>query len=213
MSEQANQDTELIRHMLQTAEEEAGSIREEAEKSIADRRRTLEERIVRIRREAEERIAAESERMRVRADATIDLERNRARLRKESRIYRMVGDRVRQAFRERRDEADYGDVLKTWIIEAALGLGAPEATVAASEEDRETVRRVLPEAERELADAHGAKVKLSPDEEIVVPGQGVMLRNVPPSMAYSNTVDDRLRRYGSEVRALIYRRMIEDRDE
>ncbi len=213
MSDQTTPDAELISHMLESAEEEAASIRNDAEKSAADRRRSLEQRLKKIKSDAEERVAHETQKLRVRTDATIELERNRSRLRMENRIYREVDEGARAGLLVQRSSAEYGDVLCNWITEAALGLGATEATVASPPEDRDTVRRALDNAVSELKSKHDTDVTLTLDEETEIHGQGVVLRNVPPTMAYSNTVDDRMRRFGPEIRSMVFRTIIEEAHE
>jgi vacuolar-type H+-ATPase subunit E/Vma4 len=213
VSDQVRQETELVSHVLETAQKEANAIRDEAEASLADRRAALERRLSKIRQDAKARIEEESTRLRSRADATIELERNRSRLRLESRIYRVVEDRVRTALTEQRDADDYPAVIRSWIVEAVRGLGVTEATVSCPPDDLGAVRAVLDAAVSELAKTYNAEVTLALDEETRVTGQGVVVRNVPPTMAYSNTVNDRMRRYGAQLRALVYHAMIEEPDE
>jgi hypothetical protein len=75
------------------------------------------------------------------------------------------------------------------------------------------VKAVLDAAVAELAEKHDLEVTLSLDDEAHVDGQGVVLRNSPPTMAYSNTVDDRMRRFSSRIHAMVYREVIEEADE
>jgi len=213
MSDQKNDDTELIRHVMETAEAEAKSIQTEAESSIAQRKAALEKRVQKIQKDAEDRIAGQEEKLVARADATIELERGRSRLRQENRIYRAANDRVKEVFHEMRDGREYPGILRDWIVEAVLGLGQTEAVVGCSSDDRDAVKAALDGAIAELRKTHGVDASLTLDEQIPVSGQGVVVRSVPPTVAYSNTVEDRMRRFGSSIRSLVYHAMIEDTHE
>lgn len=212
MSDQKNTDSELIRNMLKNAEEEAQSIRSEAEKSIAERRTALERRISEIRDAGRKRVQEEVAALEAKTEATIALLRKQARLRREDRIYRMVNQRAREELRALRGDPGYGAILRGWIVEAALGLGAAEAEVLCAAEDRDAVQAALPAASVELGDSHGQDVSLRMAED-AISGQGVVLRDSPPTVAYSNTVDDRMRRFDVRIRRIVYRTLIEDRHE
>lgn len=197
--------------MLRTAQEEADVIRSDAEKSVAERRRGLERRIAEIRGAAEQRVEEEIRSLDGRTEATVALLMKRARLRLEDRIYHAVDLRAREECRGLRSAPGYADIMRAWIVEAARGLEAAQADVLCPPEDREAVRQALPAAMDELRRDRGQEIALRL-ADAPVSGQGVVLRNSPPTVAFSNTVDDRMRRFAGRMREIVFRTLIEEND-
>jgi vacuolar-type H+-ATPase subunit E/Vma4 len=205
-----NRPEELISRIRAEAEGEAEKIRTETEKSIAERKASLEKRIAEIREQTDARIAEEREQLVSRADAQITLLEGRAALRREDRIYREATDRTRQAIRDLRGSDGYTEMLAEWIVEAALGLGAEEATVLAPEADQPFLEEAIAAARQKL-ETSAAEVSLRPDTSIAVSGQGVVIRDLAGRRSFSNLVEDRLRRYGTDLRQIVYHEVIEDK--
>ena len=148
--------------------------------------------------------ARADERLEKQADSAIALAESRARLETEDRVYRAAYAAARERLREMRSQDDYGEIVRGWIVEAAEGLGADRAIVSAPEADRATAVSVLPEAEQRLRQRTGREVSLEIDVESDPGGQGVVLRDETGRLAFSNLVDDRLRRLHGEAQRIVY---------
>jgi vacuolar-type H+-ATPase subunit E/Vma4 len=222
MGDQHATKNDLIEQIMREARSEAEKLRSEAARSAEDRRRTLERRLAEIERDAEKRINEERDRLGARTDGAIALAEQRARLRMEDRIYRAVEARTREAMGELRPAPgsgandDYRTLLRDWIVEAAIGLGAREAIVSCPVPDRDTVapregRGALDEATSELERLRHP-VSLSFDAAREESGQGVVLRDSSGRRAFSNLVRDRIRRFRSELQRIVYHTVIEGQD-
>lgn len=204
MNDQDTNKTELIERILADAREEAHKIRDEANRSVEERKSALERRLAQIESDADERVRSEQTRLVKQADSAIALAESRARLETEDRVYRAAYAAARERLREMRSQDDYGEIVRGWIVEAAEGLGADRAIVSAPEADRATAVSVLPEAEQRLRQRTGREVSLEIDVESDPGGQGVVLRDETGRLAFSNLVDDRLRRLHGEAQRIVY---------
>ncbi len=204
MSDQQTNKAELIERILDDARGEAKEIRDEARRSVEERRKTLERRLEQIAKEADERIASERERLERQADSAIALAESRARLETEDRVYRGAFTAARGQVRAMRSDTGYDTVVRAWIVEAAAGLGADRAAVAAPVADRDVVERVLEGAEGLVRERTGREVSLELDPQTDPGGQGVVLRDAEGRRAFSNLVDDRLRRLRGEAQRIVY---------
>jgi vacuolar-type H+-ATPase subunit E/Vma4 len=99
---------------------------------------------------------------------------------------------------------EYREVLLNWIVEAAIGLGASEATVNASAAERKQIdKRLLQDAQDKVAELSGRKVDLkSAAEDPLIP-QGIVLRAADGRVEFNNQVATRLLRRQSEIRKAI----------
>jgi len=208
MADEMKNTNELVRRIMDEARAEAEKLRGEAERSVSDRRAALERRLREIEQTADERIAEARARLAASAEASIALVEGRAALRRESRIYRAAEERTREALRDLRGSEGYPSLLRDWIVEAALGLGGDRAIVSSPEADRQYVALAVQEAAAEL-DRRGVRVSLTVDTERAEPGQGVVLRDADGRRAFSNLVDDRIRRSGVDLRRIVYHSVVE----
>ncbi|MFW5738513.1 MAG: V-type ATP synthase subunit E [Spirochaetota bacterium] len=203
-NDEATRTSELTGRILEDARAEARQIRDDARRSVDERRAALERRLAQIRTDADERIASERARLQKQADSAIALAGSRARLETEDRVYRGAYAAARERLLELRSRDDYGEILRGWIVEAAEGLGVERMTVAAPPADRDAVGRVLESAERLVRERTGRAVSLELDSQTDPGGQGVTLRDEAGRRAFSNLVDDRLRRYRGEAQRIVY---------
>jgi vacuolar-type H+-ATPase subunit E/Vma4 len=99
----------------------------------------------------------------------------------------------------------YRSVLLGWIVEAAIGLNVPEATVRVSaREQRYLDKELLQEAARRVKELTGREVTLEPAGGDPLVGQGVVLRSADGRLEFNNQVSTRLLRYQSEVRKIVF---------
>lgn len=202
---------QLVDRILAEAKEEAESITGEAREGVKRRREALEKRIAQIGEQADEHIAEETKKLAKRADAQIARLRSRAVLRRENQLYALTERRVRSALADLKGSASYPAVVRRWVVEAALGLGADEAVATAGDDELQAARTAIGLAEADL-NKIGRSVSLSLDEEHPIGEQGVVLIAADGSAAYRNTVDQRIRRYGAQIRRIVYSTVV-DREE
>lgn len=204
MNDRQTNKAELIERILRDARDEAKRIRDEATRSVDDRRSALARRLAQIESDADERINAEQARLAKQADSAIALAESRARLETEDRVYRGAFAAARERLRAMRSDDGYGEILRRWIVEAVEGLGADRALVCAPAADREVVAGVLAEARRIARERTGRDIELDLDANDDPGGQGVVLRDETGRRAYSNLVDDRLRRFRADAQRIVY---------
>ena len=90
-------------------------------------------------------------------------------------------------------------------MEAAIGLGQPEAAVNASSAELPLLDQgLLAEAERRVQALGGRAVRLSRLEGEPLAGQGVVLVGRGGRLTYNNQVSTRLLRRQTEIRKMIY---------
>lgn len=203
-------DHEIIQGILNDAQGEAERILSEAKESVAARRRGLEQREQTIQTQARERAEREAARIRERTDRAVAQEERQARLALEERMYIDVKQEARRRVAELVAAADYPNVLRGWIVEAAIGLGAPEAVVTCSEPERAACEQAIPAAEQELRELTGTPVSLRMAEDRRLSEQGVVLSDPSGELAFGNRVSDRLRRYDDEIRRVVHDRLFGD---
>ncbi len=201
-------DTVLIDRILADAREEARKIREDAESSVATRRKALEKRLAEMDVETESRVAEEREKQRARADSAISLAEGRMKLRVENRVYELARERCLAEMKKMRQTPEYKRILRDWIVEASRGLGGNAAVVRCPPEDSAAVESVLRDAQDILSSEYGMNVELQFDRK-PVSGQGVVLRDPRARLSFTNTVQDRMRRYAGELRRIVYHSVIE----
>lgn len=200
---------EVISGILEQAKAEAKKIRDDASSTATVRRQALSTRVERIHSESDERAKAEIQRIKRRYRAARQVEERRARLRLEQKVYSDVLDGVRKRLEALVEQPEYDEILKGWIAEAAIGLGAPEARVRVSAAETACAERVLPDAESTAASILGTSCSLSLDKDQPLPQQGVVALSLDGSTAFNNQLDTRLARYEPQLRAIVTEEVLE----
>jgi vacuolar-type H+-ATPase subunit E/Vma4 len=200
---------EVIEGILDQARKEADKILSDAESMTKVRRQTLESRADRIVSEAEERAEKESDRLTKKTDAAISAENRRASLSLEQQIYRRIIDVVRARFHELVGDDLYDEVLTGWIAEAAIGLGATEATVRVSARETDAAERVVEDAAETASTALGFTCSLSIDDSNPAPRQGVIATSADGETAYNNQLETRIARYETQIRSIVTSEVLE----
>jgi vacuolar-type H+-ATPase subunit E/Vma4 len=203
-AEQQPEEQDLIDGIAEDAAREAERILGEAKKAAADRRAAAEDQARAVIQQGESKAEEQAERIRSRSASSMRMERRRKQLRLQERSVQEVMKRVRRRMAEMVGTRQYREVLLTWIVEAAIGLGASKATVNASAAERKQIdRRLLQEAQEKIGELSGKKVTLtSTDEDPLIP-QGIVLRAADGRVEFNNQVATRLLRRQSEIRKLI----------
>jgi vacuolar-type H+-ATPase subunit E/Vma4 len=207
-AEQQSEEQELIDGIAEDVSREAERILGEAEKSAADRRASAEEQARAVIQQAESKAEEQAERIRKQSASALRMERRRKQLRLREQAVQEVLKRVRRRLAEMVGTREYREVLLVWIVEAAIGLGASQATVNASAVERKQIdERLLREAQDKIGELSGKKVSLtSAGEDPLIP-QGIVLRAADGKVEFNNQVATRLLRQQTEIRRAIQDRL------
>jgi vacuolar-type H+-ATPase subunit E/Vma4 len=172
------QHADLIGGIAQDAAREAERILGEAERAAEDRKQAAEDQAQAVLQQGEAKV--------------------------QEQAVQEVLKRVRERLAERLGNPEYREVLLAWIVEAAIGLGAAEATVNASAAERKQIdKRLLQDAQNRVNELSGRKVSLKQaDEDPLIP-QGVVLKAADGRVEFNNQVATRLLRRQSEIRKTI----------
>ncbi|MBN1837034.1 MAG: hypothetical protein JW820_14355 [Spirochaetales bacterium] len=202
--------SDLIAGIRRDARAEAERLIDEARAAAEERVKAAEVQAAGILEEARGKAEAQAKSLHAQAVSAARMEARRTSLKVREEALR----RVLQAVRERLGElagapADkdggYRDVLLGWVVEAAIGLNVPEATVNVSAQERRFLdEKLLREAQARVEELTGRKVALTPAEGDPLVGQGVVLRSADGRLEFNNQVSTRLLRYQSEIRKLVF---------
>ena len=203
-AEQQNEEHDLIHGIAQDAAREAERILAEAERAAEDRRKAAEDQERAVLQQGESRAEEQAERIRIQSASSLRMQRRRRQLKLQEQAVQEVLKRVRQRLAEAVGSPEYREVMLAWIVEAAIGLGAQEATVNASAAERKQIDgRLLQTAQEKVSELSGRKVKLSlADENPLIP-QGIVLIAADGRVEFNNQVATRLLRRQSEIRRTI----------
>ncbi|UCF97051.1 MAG: hypothetical protein JSV89_18030 [Spirochaetaceae bacterium] len=206
---QVNQQTDqqqanLITGIAQDAATEADKILSEAEIAAQERIQTAAEQSRAVIQQAESKAEEQAGRIRAQSDSSLRMERRRIALKLREQAVQEVISRVRQQLAAMIGTQEYREVLLAWIVEAAIGLGAAEATVNASAPERKQIDKILlRDAEGKVSELTGRKVSLTlGDGDPLIP-QGVVLKAADGRVEFNNQVATRLLRQQSEIRKTI----------
>jgi vacuolar-type H+-ATPase subunit E/Vma4 len=178
---------------------------EEAEKTAAERREAAARQAGEILGEARRKSAEQAAGVKRQAASAAKMQTKRIALRVRERAARQVLEQARLRLERLIGEPEYRQVLLGWIVEAAIGLGLPEATVNASAPELPLLEEgLLVEAQRRVRELTGREVRLTRAGGDPLAGQGVVLVGRGGRLAYNNQVSTRLLRRQSEIRKMIY---------
>ena len=199
----------LVDRIMQTAEEEAAAVLENARSSIDRRKTALKQRTDSIRGAATEQVKRQTSTLISAADAAIESARNRFRLSTEKRLYQLVEERAVAAIAVLRGSEEYLQIMRGWVSESVRSVGTADVVVVCPSEDRQIVEKVVRQMNAEPSGRDGRALTISLDETIAPAGQGVIARDRSGRIAFSNLVADRIRRYGPTLHTMIYHAVIE----
>lgn len=195
---------ELIAGIERESAEEIARITSEAEKTIGDHREAARAQIAGILADAAKRAEEQATLVRREAQAAEAVEIHRIELAARDALFVGVIARVRERLRLLIATPDYTEVLLSWIVEAAIGLGEERAIVNTSREERPLLARTLAEAERRFEAITGRKVSLVEASDPPLADQGVVLTSERARTAFNNQVETRLLRYHTTIQRMIY---------
>jgi vacuolar-type H+-ATPase subunit E/Vma4 len=211
MQETNNGSEALISGIEKDAKQEAERIIKDAEKRAAELGMYTTKQVDSILKEASEKARVQSEAIKKKVLSGVDIEVNRKSLYMKDKILGDVLGRVREEFRKLIKKPDYKEVLLSWIVEAAVGLGAEEAKVSVSKDEMGLVdAQLLIKAEKQAKKLSGINIKLVISDDLSGTGQGIVLTASDGRTAFNNQVTTRLLRKQREIRDLIYRELFDE---
>ncbi len=203
-----SQDASLLSGITEQSEAEVKKITEEAERQAQEIVEGGREKAEAIRSDAEEKGRKQAEDVLKKNAQAIEAEQRKLQLKARENLFDETLGRVKEKLRALRDRRDYSSILKGWIVEAAVGLGEPELKVNAAEQELKLMSdEVLHEAEAEVKSVTGRSVKIERADGPPLQKQGVFLTAREGRLAFNNLVEQRLERYSTVIRRMIYQRM------
>jgi vacuolar-type H+-ATPase subunit E/Vma4 len=211
MQETNNGSEALISGIEKDAKQEAERIVKDAEKAAAELGMYTTKQVDGIIKEASEKARMQSEAIKKKVLSGVDIEVNRKSLYMKDKIVNDVLGRVREEFRKLIKEPGYREILLSWIVEAAVGLGVPQAKVSVSKDEKGLVdAKLLKEAEKRAKKLSGKDIKLMISEDLAQAGQSIVLTASDGRTAFNNQVSTRLLRKQREIRNLIYKELFDE---
>ncbi len=199
----------IIQGILQEARDEAARITAQAEKSAAQREKSWSITAKRLQAEAEKEAAEKHEEIIRTGESRLKIEEKKRRLQLSEQAAEEVLNEALRSAETMVKTKEYRQVLENLITEAALGIQTDQAAVSSSVREIPLITEdLLQAAENRVRQLSGRSIKLVPAEGQPRPGQGVLLTSLDGTVAFSNQIRIRLLRYQSEIRRLIYRKLL-----
>ena len=205
MEAERQEDRDLLSGIEREAELKAAELAQEAAAYARDRAESARTQAREVLRKAEETAEAQARALLRNAESRSAVETRKAFLRGRDGLIQETLEAARRLVAAAAEAPGYEDVLRGWIVEAAVGLSEPEARVNASREELPRITDgLLRDAEREVLELTGKPVRLSKVEGDPLPAQGVVLTAEGGRLAYNNQVPVRFLRAQSEIRKQIH---------
>jgi vacuolar-type H+-ATPase subunit E/Vma4 len=196
---------QLMEGIERDARAEAAEITKAEERAAAERRKVAEAQAASILEEARRRAQETVRGIARQGEQAAAVETRRMGLKVREEISRRVVEEAARKLAGMIRSPAYRDVLRGWIVEAALGLNAAEAEVLASGPEMAVIDdALLAAAAAELKALSGVEVRLRRSAAHPLVGQGVVVTARDGRTAFNNQVATRMERYQSEIRKLIY---------
>ncbi len=138
--------------------------------------------------------------------SNLDMERRRSHLKEQESVLKEIQQRVYSMMQEKIKDSDYKEILCSWVCEAVLALPGQEFIIKTSPEEIGLLdEKMLKKISQKVADlGAGRTVSLNVDKKEHILGQGVVVSLPDNKLLFSNTVQDRLMRYDSQIRSYIF---------
>ena len=198
--------SELISGITLDAKQEAKRIIEEAEKTASDKQMSKDMQIKSIDRDTAKKIEQQVAVIEKNSASAISVEKKRVVLKIREKVINNVIEKVRDIIGEIGKSKDYPEILRGWILDAAIGLGEDEAVINGSVKELEILSdSFLRETEKRYFDLTGGKIHLVKSDKNPLFAQGVVLTSRNNKTAFNNQVPTRLLRYQAEMRKTIHK--------
>ncbi len=205
---QDNGTERIVAGLYEDAELRAGKLVADAEQIGRERIGFARQNAESIRREASEKAESQAVRIRRTILSGIAISLKRKRMQAEEELQNQVIRLVRSKIASMIPEPGYRPILRAWIVEALVGLGAERAEVNASAAERALIDEpMLRDASAEASERlhHPVRAELSGD--LPLEAQGVVATAADRRTAYNNQISTRLLRMDREIRNLMHRKL------
>ena len=198
-----NDDSKLHADILWKAEAESADIIRKAEKSAEMKRKGLEARKTAIREDIDRKIDEKTSQIEKLTESAVASEGRRRSLRKREELNQAVIELVLKKAAERCGSGEWDDFTAKLIAEGIAAIGENQVKVTTMRGG--SLSGDVLERAAELVKARtGEDVVISLDEQRKLASPGVRVEGVGGRLAYSNTVESRLRRFDDQVRQIIF---------
>jgi len=198
--------SELISGIEKDAKKRAEEIIAEAQKRAEEKLRFAKQKVKSILAETEVRAKEQSESVRKRVLGGLSLEAKRRSMKLLNSVLQAVITRAREKLGELVQKPEYRNILRDWIVEAAVGLGADNAVIQTSKAEKKLIdAKLIHAAENKVKKITGRSVSLSLSDDPPIAGQGVLLSSSDGKTAFNNQVSTRLLRKQRDVQIQVYR--------
>jgi len=199
---------QLLRGIAEQAKQEAERIISEADIQAGEIVKNARRKAGLILDEAGEKCEQQAGVIRRKNAQNIEAERRRMRLKAQEELFSLALKKVRDSLSTLKGKPEYPGILKGWIVEGAIGLGQDRLSVNSSTEERPLLTgSLLKEAEKEIGEKTGRRVKIELSKEAPLMSQGVFLSSANGRLAFNNLIEARLQRYSTAVRKMIYQQI------
>ena len=198
---------QIIDDILSQAKSEAELIRRQGSEALERRKVSLVESEARIAAEANARISGQESVIRNRWERNSVQEERRIQLELQDRTVKDVMSRVRERLSALSNTDDFEPILREWAIEAIVGLGLERGATAvlrSSERERARISAGVDDIRAKVEQITGGPVRVIQDTTALKEGTvGVVALDEAGKRAFSNTLDDRLRRSAQEIHRIV----------
>ncbi|MCL2791692.1 MAG: V-type proton ATPase subunit E [Spirochaetaceae bacterium] len=197
---------ELISGIEENAKLEAARIIEDAKKTASDKQLSKEMQINSIKRDADKKITQQVAVVEKNNLSAISVEQKRIELKVREKIVTNVTNKIKEKIAKKADDPSYPEIVKGWIVEAAIGLGVDAAVINGSPKELKVMTdSFLKETEKKYNAITGRNISLKKTEKNPLFAQGIVLSSSDNRMAFNNQVPTRLTRYQTEIMKTIYK--------
>jgi vacuolar-type H+-ATPase subunit E/Vma4 len=195
----------LVSAMEHDAGQEAQKIVSEARKEAERKHLYADRQVESITEEARKNADVRAELIRQQELSGVTIEIKRMTMKIQEEVYGEVLQRALHNIRQRIEGGGYKKVLLSHIVEAAVGLDAPSASINASEHEREMISgELIREAENKVTALTGKATTLSLSDQPPLRKPGVVLTSEDNRTAYDNSIHARMIRKSARIRQFIY---------
>jgi len=201
----------IVEEIAADADREAASIIEEAEKITAERHIFAGKKAESITADAADKAQQQAQRVRQGILSGLSVAVKRERMRMQDQLLRDIQALIRKKCAALVKRPGYPSILTDWIIEAAIGLEAPNAVVNTSAAERSFISEaMLKEISGRLSREYGVSCELHGDSGEPLDDQGIVVTAADGRTAFNNQVVTRMRRMEQQIRDRVYEALFTD---
>lgn len=198
-------DTDYLKEsIMKDAEAEGAKLLEEAEKAAAQKKSLSQGQIKKIQDEASRKAGEQCAAIRQAAESAAALLSRKSILKVQDEMWNRVLGRVRKGLEDMTDKSAYRELLKSFLIEGAVGLAEPRAVYNATEKELKMIdAALLREASGQVKALTGLDVEFIKSGNKPLTAQGVVIYSENKRLMYNNQIPTRISRIDTDIRKLI----------